>query len=163
MRQALLYVSNNYREFAGRVIILTDSESRKIDALKNKWDSDAYNIPIADCQGLLKSFHGQNVPEIYWIKGHSGIPGNEKVDRIANSARMKAQQLQPDLLSRQHRSACFLNKHGLNPYFTKKWNRHWICEGSEIQKHNIPRMFLPNLIETHSFEKIVLHSLTFSD
>ena len=67
MRQALLYVSNNYREFAGRVIILTDCKF-VINALKNKWDSDACNISIADCQGLMKSFNEQNVPEIYWIK-----------------------------------------------------------------------------------------------
>ncbi|ETO36674.1 hypothetical protein RFI_00388 [Reticulomyxa filosa] len=46
------------------------------------------------------------------------------MDLVANNARKKAQQLQPDLIQ-QHKSAAFLNNHGLNPFFTEQWNRHW--------------------------------------
>ncbi|ETO03483.1 ribonuclease H [Reticulomyxa filosa] len=68
-----------------------------INAIFNKWDSDIYKLPIIDCQKILKSFNEDNVPEIYWIKGHSGIPGNDKVDLVANNARRKESQLQTDL------------------------------------------------------------------
>ncbi|ETO03532.1 hypothetical protein RFI_33873, partial [Reticulomyxa filosa] len=74
----------------------------------------------------------------------------------------KASQLQPDL-NQQHRSAAFLNNHGLNSYFTEQWNRHWICEGVDNPRHVMPRYFLSNLMEAQSFEKIVMHSLTFSE
>lgn len=161
MRQALLHVGNNYRFHSGRTIILTDCKF-VINALFNKWDSEIYNISIMECQRILKTFDEDNVPEIYWIKGHSGIPGNDKVDLVANNARKKAQEFQPNLIQKTHRSARFLNKHGLNPFFAKQWNhnRHWICEGNENPRHNFPRTFLGNLSEAQLFEKIVLHSLT---
>ncbi|ETO34681.1 hypothetical protein RFI_02412, partial [Reticulomyxa filosa] len=65
---------------------------------------------------------------------HSGIPGNDKADLVANNARKKALQLQPDL-NQQHRLAAFLNNHGLNPYFTEQWNRRWIFEGVDNPRH----------------------------
>ncbi|ETN99134.1 hypothetical protein RFI_38347, partial [Reticulomyxa filosa] len=112
MRLVLEYVSNHYRSHCGRVIILTDCKF-VINSIFNKF----YKLPIMDCQKILKSFNEDNAPEIYWIKGNSGIPGNGKVDLVANNARKKAHQLQPDLIQ-QHKSAAFLNNHGLNPYFT---------------------------------------------
>ncbi|ETO36479.1 hypothetical protein RFI_00583 [Reticulomyxa filosa] len=45
--------------------------------------------------------------------------------------------LAPDLIP--HRSAAFLNNHGLN--------RHWICEGLDNPRHIMPRYFLSNLME----------------
>ena len=53
-----------------------------------------------------------------------------------------------------------LNAHGLNPSFTTIWNRHWVQEGDELLRHQHPKLFLRNLIEAQSFEKIVLHQLT---
>lgn len=66
---------------------------------------------------------------------------------------------QPDLYRRPDKSAQFLNFHGLNPYFTKEWNRHWTNEGAEIEQHKNPKRILRNLIEAQSFENIVLHQL----
>ncbi|ETO00626.1 RnhA2 [Reticulomyxa filosa] len=97
MRLALEYVGNHYRFHFGRLIILTDCKF-VINAIFNKWDFDIYKLPIMDCQKISKLFNEDNVPEIYWIKGHSGITGNDKVDLVANNARKKAQQLQPDLI-----------------------------------------------------------------
>ena len=88
IKQALQYSSDNYRYYSGRVIILTDCKFA-INSIINKWDSDIYNIPIADCQKLMRTFYQENVPEIYWTKGHSGIPGNDEVDIVANNARRK--------------------------------------------------------------------------
>ncbi|ETO36819.1 ribonuclease HI [Reticulomyxa filosa] len=52
--------------------------------------SDIYKFPIMDCQKILRSFNEDNAPKTYWIKGHSGIPVNDKVDLVANNARKKA-------------------------------------------------------------------------
>jgi ribonuclease HI len=162
MRQAIEYVSNNYRHYTDRVIILSDCKFA-VNAVLNKWDSDIYNFPVMECQRLLNTFDEQNVPEIYWIKGHSGIAGNEKVDAVAKRARQKAQDMQPNLFQRPHKSASFLNRHGLSPWFTNDWNRHWVNEGNENPVHKTPKKYLPNLIEAQSFEKIVLHSLSVSE
>ena len=58
-----------------------------------------------------------DVPEIYWIKGHSGIHWNEMADKLAKRARHRAEMDQPELIRRPDRSAPFLNIHGLNPFF----------------------------------------------
>ncbi|ETO32030.1 ribonuclease H [Reticulomyxa filosa] len=79
MGLALKYLSNHYRLHCGRVIIFTDCKF-VINSISNKWDSDIYKLPIMNCQKILRSFNEDNAPEIYWIKGHSGIPSNDKVD-----------------------------------------------------------------------------------
>jgi hypothetical protein len=100
-----------------------------------------------------------DVPEIYWIKGHSGIPGNERADIVAKRARFTAELDQPDLYRRPDKSAPFLNVHGLNPFLMKEWNRHWTNEGNESNPHSHPKKYIRNLVEAQSFEKIILHKL----
>ena len=70
------------------------------------------------------------------------------------------QLLQPELYQRPHKSGSFLNMHGLklNPFFATEWNRHWVNEGSS-NRHQHPKIFLRNLVEAQSFEKVVLHQL----
>ena len=84
---------------------------------------------------------------------------NELADKVAKRARHRAEMDQHDLIRRPDRSAPFLNIHGLNPYFMKEWNRHWINEGNENHPHQHPKRFICNLIEAQSFEKIVLNRL----
>ncbi|ETO09030.1 hypothetical protein RFI_28357 [Reticulomyxa filosa] len=68
----------------GRVIILTDRKS-VINPIFNKCDSDIYKLSIIDCQKILISFNEDNAPEIYWVKCHSGIPGNDKVNLVQSA------------------------------------------------------------------------------
>ena len=107
----------------------------------------------------MKELGEDDVPEIYWIKVHSGTPGNEMADQVAKGTRFKAEINQSDIYKRPDTSASFLNFHGLNPYFTKEWNRHWINEGNESNPHKHSKRYIPDLIESQSFEKIVLHNL----
>ena len=158
VRQALEYVKQNYKNIESRVVILSDCKF-VVNAILNKCNSETYNFPVSACQKLLNELGENDVPEIYWIKGHSGIPGNERADIVAKSARFDAEMNQPDLYRRPDASAPFLNFHGLNPYFINLWNRHWIHEGNELEPHKHPKRFIRNLIEAQSFEEIILHNL----
>ncbi|ETO02158.1 ribonuclease H [Reticulomyxa filosa] len=91
IRQALKYVQHKDE----RVVILSDCKFA-VNAIHNKSNSETYNFSIADCQQLMKELGENDVPEIYWIKGHSGIPGNERADAVAKSARFQAEFNQPE-------------------------------------------------------------------
>lgn len=158
IRKALEYIIMNYKEKEHRVIILSDCKM-VISAILNQTTLEGYNFQIAECQRILNDLGELDIPEIYWIKGHSGIPGNEKADEVAKRARRIAQTQQPELYQRPDKSTSFLNMHELNPFFTKEWNRHWINEGSDTINHQHPKSLIPNLIEAQIFEKIVLHRL----
>jgi ribonuclease HI len=158
VRQGLEHVNQNYIGVESRVVMLSDCKF-VVNAILNKCNSETYNFPVAECQRLMKNLGENDVPEIYWIKGHSGIPGNERADAVAKRARFKAETEQPELYRRPDKSALFLNFHCLNPSFTKEWNRHWTNEGNEMEPHKYPKRFLCNLIDAQSFEKIVLHRL----
>ncbi|ETO08846.1 hypothetical protein RFI_28541 [Reticulomyxa filosa] len=158
VRQGLEYITNNYKDTGKRLVILSDCKFA-VNTILNKFNSESYNFPVSECQQIMKNLGSSNVPEIYWIKGHSGIPGNERADAVAKRARFKAELNQPDLFRRPDRTAPFLNFHDLNPSFTAEWNRHWTNEGNEMKPHKHAKRFLRNLIESQSFEKIVLHNL----
>ncbi|ETO04522.1 hypothetical protein RFI_32874, partial [Reticulomyxa filosa] len=128
-------------------------------AITNKWSADIYKKQVDTCQKIMLQMGPENIPEIYWIKGHSGIPGNEKADDIAKKARKTAQNNQPELYQKSDKSASFLNADGLDPYFTLVWNRHWTNEGNENHPHEHSKKFIRNLIDEKSFEKIVLNQL----
>ncbi|ETO36802.1 hypothetical protein RFI_00260 [Reticulomyxa filosa] len=118
IRQALEKVQFQYKD--ERVLILSYCKFA-VNAIRNKCNSETYNFPIAECQKLMKEL-GDGVPEIYWIKGHSG---NERADAVAKRARFQEEFEQPELFRKPDKSAPFLNFHGLNPFFTEEWNRYW--------------------------------------
>ena len=120
--QALIY--EHYIPSETRVVIPSDSKF-SVNEIHNKWSSETYNFPIGECQKLLKILGESQVPEIHWIKGHAGIPGNERADAVAKRLRFKEELEQPELYRRPSKTAPFLNAHGLMPSFTAEWNRHW--------------------------------------
>jgi ribonuclease HI len=159
IRKAIEYVYQHYTSTESRVVILSDSKFA-VNSILYKWNSESYETPVTECQKLLKELGERSVPEIFWIKGHCGIPGNERADILAKNARLQATINQPDLYCKPNKCALFLNFQGLNPSFTKEWNRHWINEGDDIQKkHQRPKQILRNLVEAQSFENTVLHNI----
>ena len=162
MKQAIIFVNGHYKDRSNRIIILSDCKFA-INAIYNKFSAECYSSGIRECQNILISLGSENIPEIYWIKGHTGIPGNDRVDTVAKRARYSAQLKQPDLYQRPNKSASFLNYHGLNPFFTAQWNRHWTNHGDVNNRHKHPKQFLPNLIEAQSFERMILHQLSMNE
>ncbi|ETO06355.1 hypothetical protein RFI_31030, partial [Reticulomyxa filosa] len=75
IRQALEKVQFQYKD--ERVLILSGRKFA-VNAILNKCNSEAYNFSIAECQRLMKELGDNGVSEIYWTKGHSGIPGNNE-------------------------------------------------------------------------------------
>ncbi|ETO33158.1 ribonuclease HI [Reticulomyxa filosa] len=161
MKQALIYIHTNYTQAENRVIILCDCKF-VINTLMNKWNPEDYKYEIEECQRILKTFNNKNVTEIYWIKGHSEIPGNHIADIVAKRARINAELKQPEL-HQDIGKTTFINCHGLNTSFMTEWNRHWINEGNETAIHRIPKTFLPDLKEAQAFERTVLHRLSVSE
>lgn len=68
------------------VIVITDSKYSR-DAIMRKW-GDNPEIKNSDLIKQIKSLVGtRRCCKIEWVKGHSGVAGNELADRLAVAAR----------------------------------------------------------------------------
>jgi ribonuclease HI len=76
------------------VKLYTDSEyvRRGITEWLKSWKargwktSDKKPVKNQDLWERLDAVAAQHQIEWHWVKGHSGVPGNERVDRLANAA-----------------------------------------------------------------------------
>ena len=74
--------------------VFTDSEyvRRGITEWVSSWKSrgwktaDRKPVKNQDLWEELDRLAAQHKIEWHWVKGHSGVPGNERVDRLANEA-----------------------------------------------------------------------------
>jgi hypothetical protein len=72
----------------------------------------------------------KNIPEIYWIKGHNNIPGNERADYNAKLGVEKANQEQleeinPSLSSYPHYLSNRMYQTFLKKSFIEQWDMDW--------------------------------------
>lgn len=76
------------------VDLYTDSEyvRRGITEWINAWKArgwrtaDKKPVKNQDLWQLLDESKGAHAIDWHWVKGHSGVPGNERADRLANEA-----------------------------------------------------------------------------
>ncbi|ETO34754.1 hypothetical protein RFI_02331 [Reticulomyxa filosa] len=129
----MIYIQHNISGRDERYVILSDYKFT-VNAIHNKYNSDTYNFPLSDYQRLIK-----------------------EVDVVAKRDILQAKFDQTELFRRPDRTAQFLNFQGLNTFFTEEWNRHWTNEYNEMESHKHTKQYLRNLIESQSFEKIILH------
>ncbi len=74
--------------------LYTDSEyvRRGITEWLKSWKArgwktaDRKPVKNQDLWGRLDAIASRHEIEWHWVKGHSGVPGNERVDRLANAA-----------------------------------------------------------------------------
>ena len=157
MQLALKEIRRHYQTHTfskTRLIVFSDCKF-VINAIYQRWNSYYCRSEIEKCQAILRSL--SNVPELYWVKGHAGIPGNEQADKLAKQAQLQARQNQPDMFSRT--AVLIWTNPDLNPYFTTTWNSEWVK--SDNSKHT--REFFPTLTDADNFSKSILHHLTFHE
>ena len=87
IKTALQWIAN--AKPTNRLIVFSDSKYA-INCVLNKTKPNEYFGLIKQTQGILLQL--QNVPEIYYVKAHVGIAGNERADRVAKRAAKKAAQ-----------------------------------------------------------------------
>jgi len=160
MEQALTICRTNeiFQQPNKRLIIFTDCKF-VCETIYNRWNPGSFKHQIKECQDHLCAM--TNVPELYWVKAHVGILGNEMADRLANEARELAHQAQPDLLPNTTTTTLVKNSHGLNRYFASHWNQEWTRPAqSHCSKH--AKLCLPGLTTAFFFERSVLQQLTYA-
>ena len=99
-----------------------------------------------------------NVPEIYWVKAHSGIKGNEMADREAKRAAHAAASLPPDdptLLSIDDETS-FLSTQSALTRCREQWNNQWVNPAqSHIHEHT--KQLLPTIDDaTELFHSVLV-------
>lgn len=77
-----------------RIKLYTDSQYVRLGIMewmpgwkaRNWRTADKKPVKNRDLWEALDSAQAQHQIEWHWVKGHSGVPGNERVDALANSA-----------------------------------------------------------------------------
>ena len=100
-----------------------------------------YASEVRECQRLMRSL--RNIPEVYWVKGHSGVPGNERADAVAKRAMRTAREQQPQLVASFSDSGFFTHSVGLEQPFRSLWEKEWQRNDDThmFSKRLFPRLF----------------------
>ena len=108
LRQALFYIK---RYTIQNYVIFTDSQSAisLIDGY-----SKSYVVIVNDIKNLLIKLNESREVIIHWVKGHSGIVGNEIADKAANMGHANDSSVRDSL-----------TKEELYSYMKIKFNEYW--------------------------------------
>lgn len=108
LKKALEYIQNQRHN---NWIICTDSLS-SLQLLSN--DVKSYRETTDDIKSYLRILNRSRCVKIHWVKGHSGISGNEIADRVAS------------LGHTLNRSTLYiLHKEEINNMILRNFNKHW--------------------------------------
>ena len=147
---------------ANRIIILCDCKY-VVDAVKGINSKNRYKSKINKIQQNITKLN--HIPELYWIKGHAGTPGNEKADKLAKEIAKQRQdeeyannQQNNEIIDNKIKLAASQNVKSLLTYvkhqYNVKWNKEWIdnknnkskeykytCNIIKSNKHNMNAIF----------------------
>jgi len=127
-----------------------------INCIKGKWKTIKYYFKIKEIQKIIIQDLYNNIPEIYWIKAHNKIPGNEEADKLAKEARIEAELKQPKLLKSINKNKLHTNNNdGLTDEFINYWNIQWTNPfKNEFDKWT--KSIIKNINESNWFYKEIL-------
>ena len=127
---AVTIIGERYKQVNVRIIVLSDCKFA-VYATKGLWKAHKHIEKIQMLRAKIKALHV--IPEIYWIRGHAGVFGNETAHILANAGRIQAQQMSDHDSTRKLQSKW--NEHyGLNQYFMSKWNTQWTITSEAFMK-----------------------------
>ena len=142
IKTALQWIAN--AKPTNRLIVFSDSKYA-INCVLNKTKPNEYFGLIKQTQGILLQL--QNVPEIYYVKAHVGIAGNERADRVAKRAAKKAAQKAQtnnemfETTNRNNVSNRVIESF-LDAKFMNEWKRKW--ESNTFKdKHCFAKQIMP--------------------
>ena len=125
-RVATLMLSKGYL-VNGKITIYTDSQS-VLRALNSRW---IRSQTILDCSRALSDLGQWNSVHLRWVKGHSGVRGNEEADRLAR----EAAETPGPLPGKPIPSSPSYYRQAFKTFLYDKWKRRW--------QSNIPDPFQP--------------------
>ena len=155
IKKAIEWIDTNINHKQHRIVIFSDCKT-VINSILNRSNPQHYGHAIRSIQKQITKL--TNVPEIYWMKAHVGIQGNELADTAAKRAAQTAmEQSQPCCnyfgLSvadeAQHLSSVKIGEKLL-----KRWNKQWI-KPIDANKHKHTKQIIPTI----EFARDLFHRL----
>ena len=161
IKKSIEWIDKNIQNKQERIIIFSDCKP-VINSILNRSNPNHYANAIVNIQKQICKLI--NVPEIYWIKSHVGIKGNEMADNAAKQAAEIAIESQSESQESQSQSNKFglsisdeaqhLSSNLIEDELLKQWNKQWIKPiDKNIHKH------CKKILPTISFARDLFYKL----
>ena len=154
------WINNNIKTKEERIIIFSDCKP-VIDCILNRNKSKHYGFHIRNIQRKINKLI--NIPELYWIKSHIGIKGNELADKAAKNAKNTALN-NMDLIEgvKVCDEAGYLTNLHIEKKLIEQWNKYWINE-NRTHEHSHCKSILPTIEFGESLFHQILIKLEFNE
>lgn len=163
--KAIEWINNNIKNKKERIILFSDCKP-VIDSILNRTNPYHYGHIIRLIQNKICNLI--NVPEIYWIKSHIGIKGNEIADKIARQAAQIAIEnngIKTFGSLKIADEAKHLSSLQIEQELYKQWNKEWIKKpgiDQLITNTSMKYSHVIKIIPTVEFGKELFHKLLVS-
>lgn len=158
IQKAVEWIEHNIHDNQQRIVLFSDCKP-VINSILNRSRPKHYQHAIRNIQRKIRNL--RNVPEIYWIKAHAGIGGNEAADHAAKrAARIACEQANNNNdndLSIVDEAAHLSSSVAIGDQLESQWNKQW-TNPHHILQHKHCKQIVPTI----EFAKDLFHNLFVS-